>query len=66
MTGESVDVFSLRQLPILYRVGVVGNMADGQLLDQFLAGPARAAQASFAALVDRHALTVFGLPAGAQ
>ena len=54
MAGESVSALSLTHLPTLCRVGVVGNLSDGELLASFLTGREEAAEASFAALVDRH------------
>ena len=61
MAGESVSALSRNPLPILCRVVVVGNLSDGQLLESFLTGPEETAQASFAALVDRHGPMVLRL-----
>jgi RNA polymerase sigma factor (sigma-70 family) len=44
----------LKDLHTLYRVGVIGNMTDGELLEQFLAGREGIAEAVFTALVERH------------
>jgi RNA polymerase sigma factor (sigma-70 family) len=49
-----MDTPSLRSLYTLYRVGVVGDLTDGQLLERFLAGRDESAEAGFAALVERH------------
>src|SRR5271155_5501171 len=54
MTSRSMDTASLRYLCTLYRVGVVGDITDGQLLERFVAGRDESAEAGFAALVDRH------------
>ena len=49
-----MNTASLRWLHTLYRVGVVGDLTDGQLLERFLAGRDESAEAGFAELVDRH------------
>ena len=49
-----MDTASLRYLCTLYRVGVVGDLTDGQLLERFVAGRDESAEAGFAALVERH------------
>jgi RNA polymerase sigma factor (sigma-70 family) len=49
-----MDSAGLRYLCTLYRVGVVGDLTDGQLLERFVAGRDESAEAGFAALVDRH------------
>jgi RNA polymerase sigma factor (sigma-70 family) len=54
MTGRSMDTASLRHLCTLFRVGVVGDLTDGQLLERFVAGRDESAEAGFAALVERH------------
>ncbi len=54
MTSELVNTIPLAQFPTLCHLGVVGNLSDGQLLELFLAGNKETAEASFAALVDRH------------
>ncbi len=54
MASESVNALSPRQFSTLNQLGVVGNLSDGQLLGSFLAGNKETAEASFAALVDRH------------
>ena len=43
-----------RQFQILYARGVVGNLADGQLLHRFVDGAGLDREDAFAALVDRH------------
>jgi RNA polymerase sigma factor (sigma-70 family) len=54
MTSGSADAAGLRHLHTLYRVGVLGDLSDAQLLEQFLAGLDEGAEAGFAALVERH------------
>jgi RNA polymerase sigma factor (sigma-70 family) len=49
-----MDTASLRLLSTLYRVGVVRDLTDGQLLERFIAGRDESAEAGFAALVERH------------
>ena len=49
-----MDTAGLRYLCTLYRVGVVGDLTDGQLLERFVAGRDESAEAGFAALVERH------------
>jgi len=49
-----MDTASLRYLCTLYRVGVVGDLTDGQLLERFVAGRDESAEAGFAALIERH------------
>jgi RNA polymerase sigma factor (sigma-70 family) len=49
-----MDTASLRHLCTLFRVGVVGDLTDGQLLERFVAGRDESAEAGFAALVERH------------
>jgi RNA polymerase sigma factor (sigma-70 family) len=44
----------LRDLDILNRLGVSSDLTDGELLERFLTGRGPAAEASFAALLDRH------------
>jgi RNA polymerase sigma factor (sigma-70 family) len=54
MTSRSMDTSGLRHLCTLYRVGVVGDLTDGQLLERFVAGRDETAEAGFTALVERH------------
>ncbi len=54
MASRSMDTAGLRYLRTLYRVGVVGDLTDGQLLERFVAGRDESAEAGFAALVERH------------
>jgi RNA polymerase sigma factor (sigma-70 family) len=54
MASESVNSLPSKDLSTLFRLGVVGNLTDGQLLESFLAGNKETAEASFTALVDRH------------
>src|ERR1700677_789199 len=41
-------------LRTLFRLGVVGGLSDGRLLDQFATGHREDAEAAFRALVERH------------
>ncbi len=52
-----------RHLRTLIKVGAVGSLPDGQLLERFVArhGEAEAAEAAFAALVERHGPMVLGV-----
>ena len=54
MARRSVDAVGSRHFRTLYRVGVIGDLTDGQLLERFVAGRDEAAEAGFAALVERH------------
>jgi RNA polymerase sigma factor (sigma-70 family) len=56
MTSRTRDAVSLKGLETLYHLGAVGNLTDGQLLEWFVTGrgAGEAAEAGFAALVDRH------------
>jgi RNA polymerase sigma factor (sigma-70 family) len=54
MTHRSADTAGLGLLRTLYGVGAIGNFTDGQLLERFLAARDETAEASFAALVERH------------
>src|SRR4051812_29097289 len=47
-----------KSLRLLWDVGAVGGLTDASLLEQFLGGPDEVAEASFAALVERHGPTV--------
>lgn len=38
----------------LFNLGTVGGLTDGQLLERFMTGPRGAAEAAFAALIQRH------------
>ena len=49
-----METAALRQLCTLYRVGVIGDLTDGQLLERFVSRRDESAEAAFAALVDRH------------
>jgi RNA polymerase sigma factor (sigma-70 family) len=57
--GTSREV--LKDLRTLFRFGVVGDMSDGALLDQFVARRDQAAEEAFATLVGRHGPMVLGV-----
>ena len=44
----------LRQLRILYNVGAIGELTDGQLLERFASDADEVAELAFSALVERH------------
>jgi RNA polymerase sigma factor (sigma-70 family) len=44
----------LQQLDLLFHVGTVGTLTDGQLLERFATGSGEAAERAFAALLARH------------
>jgi RNA polymerase sigma factor (sigma-70 family) len=54
----------LRSIGTLFRVGSVGGMTDGQLLDQFLCRRDEGAEAAFAALVGIHGPMVWDVCCG--
>jgi RNA polymerase sigma factor (sigma-70 family) len=54
----------LRSIGTLFRVGSVGGMTDGQLLDQFLCRQDEGAEAAFAALVGIHGPMVWDVCCG--
>jgi RNA polymerase sigma factor (sigma-70 family) len=54
MSHGPTGVALAKHLRTLYDVGAVGGLTDGQLLERFLAGGGDAAEAAFAALVERH------------
>ncbi len=54
MASGSTDAAGLGHLHTLYRVGVLGDLSDAQLLERYLGGLDDAAEAGFAALVERH------------
>src|SRR5262245_50811545 len=56
--GPSSQVF--KDLGMLFRFGVVGELSDGQLLDQFVTRRGEAAEDAFAVLVQRHGPMVLG------
>jgi RNA polymerase sigma factor (sigma-70 family) len=45
---------AVEELRTLFRVGVIGDLDDGVLLERFLSGQDGVAEPAFAALVDRH------------
>ncbi len=54
MASRMTDPAPWRALDTLYRIGTVGDLTDGQLLERFVNGTGGAAEAGFAALVERH------------
>jgi RND family efflux transporter MFP subunit len=54
MSGESASSRPVRRLEDLFRVGTVGDLSDGELLDRFLRDRDAAGETAFAALVERH------------
>src|SRR4051812_14662859 len=61
MAGGSPGTDLLNQLDTLSRVGVVGNLSDGQLLQRLVTAGDAAAQGVFAVLVERHGPMVLGV-----
>jgi RNA polymerase sigma factor (sigma-70 family) len=57
--GSSRQV--LRQLSTLFHCGAAGSLSDEELLEQFVSGGEEAAEAAFAAVVDRHGAMVLGV-----
>jgi RNA polymerase sigma factor (sigma-70 family) len=51
----------LRDLNTLFHCGAAGQRSDAELLESFVAGRDQAAEAAFAALVDRHGAMVLGV-----
>ncbi|MGP0062793.1 MAG: sigma-70 family RNA polymerase sigma factor [Isosphaeraceae bacterium] len=49
----------LRQLRILFNIGTIGEMTDGQLLERFAIDPDEVAELAFSALVERHGALVW-------
>jgi hypothetical protein len=54
MTSRATNAVLWRDLHTLYREGTIGDLTDGQLLERFVEGTGGTAEASFAALVERH------------
>src|SRR5262245_42805980 len=54
MASGRLHARTLGDVQILFSVGSVGGLSDGQLLDRFLARRDEVAEAAFSALVDRH------------
>ena len=59
MANESSGAI-LRHVHTIFRAGSSASMTDGQLQERYRAGTSDAAEAAFAALVERHACLVFG------
>ena len=55
-----------RQLRVLFNLGTVGELTDGQLLERFATRGGEAAELAFAALVERHGAMVFCAFAGTR
>ncbi len=53
-----------RAIRMLFEVGTVGGLTDGQLLEQFAARKTEAGEAAFAALVARHGPMVLSVCGG--
>jgi RNA polymerase sigma factor (sigma-70 family) len=51
----------LRHLNTLFQCGAAGQLSDAELLERFVAGRDEAAEAAFAALVERHGVMVLGV-----
>ena len=51
----------LRHLNTLFHCGAAGQLSDAELLERFVAGRDEAAEAAFAALVERHGVMVLGV-----
>ena len=51
----------LRHLNTLFHCGATGQLSDTELLERFVAGRDEAAEAAFAALVERHGVMVLGV-----
>jgi RNA polymerase sigma factor (sigma-70 family) len=49
----------VRNLRMLFNVGTVGSLSDGQLLERFATGVGEARELAFAALVERHGPLVY-------
>jgi len=60
MSGESSREV-LRHLNTLFHCGAAGPLSDEELLERFVAGEDEAAEAAFAALVNRHGAMVLGV-----
>jgi RNA polymerase sigma factor (sigma-70 family) len=50
-----------RHLNTLFHCGAAGQLSDAELLERFVAGRDEAAEAAFAALVERHGVMVLGV-----
>ena len=60
MAGASSRAVS-RHLNTLFQCGAAGQISDAELLEQFVASRDLAAEAAFAALVERHGVMVLGV-----
>jgi RNA polymerase sigma factor (sigma-70 family) len=60
MAGASSRELS-RHLNTLFQCGATGQISDAELLERFVAGRGDAAEAAFAALVERHGVMVLGV-----
>ena len=60
MAGTSSREVS-RHLNTLFHCGATGQISDAELLERFVAGRDEAAEAAFAALVERHGVMVLGV-----
>jgi RNA polymerase sigma factor (sigma-70 family) len=61
MPGASSSREVLRHLNTLFHCGTAGQLSDAELLNRFVASRDEAAEAAFAALVERHGAMVLGV-----
>jgi len=61
MPGASSSREFLRHLNTLFHCGTAGQLSDAELLNRFVASRDEAAEAAFAALVERHGAMVLGV-----
>jgi RNA polymerase sigma factor (sigma-70 family) len=61
MPGASSSREFLRNLNTLFHCGTAGQLSDAELLNRFVASRDAAAEAAFAALVERHGAMVLGV-----
>ena len=59
MIVKQRDGAAVHQLRILYNIGTIGNLTDGQLLERFATDSDEVAELAFSALVERHETMVW-------
>ena len=59
MIVKQRDGATVRQLRILYNIGTIGELTDGQLLERFATDSDEVAELAFSALVERHEAMVW-------